>query len=206
MQPGQVTSPEKSRKWPARIFIGVGVIAALLIGVAIGNAANSKQGQISSLNGTISQQRGQIGTLQGKVGTLQGQVSTLQSQLSDETNTASHALAVATAKVQAADAAKQARLNQEAATLRARQAQLNQEIGMVQANQISNDGVYVVGKDIKSGTWHTNGGSQCYYATLGSTDTSNILDNNNFNGPDTVNVSGAFAFEINGGCTWVLVG
>jgi hypothetical protein len=38
IQPGQVTSPEKSRKWPARIFIGVGVIAALLIGVAIGNA------------------------------------------------------------------------------------------------------------------------------------------------------------------------
>jgi hypothetical protein len=65
MQPGQVTSPEKSRKWPTRIFIGVGVIVALLIGVAIGNAANSQQGQISSLNGTISQQGGQIGTLQG---------------------------------------------------------------------------------------------------------------------------------------------
>jgi hypothetical protein len=137
---------------------------------------------------------------------LQDQVSTLQTQLSEETNTAGHALAAATAKIRAADAAKQAWLNQEAVTLRARQAQLNQEIGMVQANQISNDGVYVVGEDIKSGIWHTNGGSQCYYATLGSTDTSNILGNNNFNGPDTVNVSGAFAFQINGGCTWVLVG
>jgi hypothetical protein len=71
-----------------------------------------------------------------------------------------------------------------------------------EATQISADGVYVVGTDIPGGTWHTGGGSQCYEATLGSTDTSNIIDNNNFTGPDTVSLSGAKAFDINGGCTW----
>ena len=71
-----------------------------------------------------------------------------------------------------------------------------------QATQISADGVYVIGQDIPGGTWHTSGGSQCYEATLASTDTSNIIDNNNFTGPDTVDLSGAKAFEINGGCTW----
>jgi hypothetical protein len=71
-----------------------------------------------------------------------------------------------------------------------------------QATQISDDGVYVVGQDIPGGTWHTTGGSQCYEATLGSTDTSNIIDNNNFTGPDTVNLAGAKAFDISGGCTW----
>jgi hypothetical protein len=71
-----------------------------------------------------------------------------------------------------------------------------------QATQISADGVYVVGTDIPGGTWHTSGGQQCYEATLASTDTSNIIDNNNFTGPDTVSLAGAKAFDISGGCTW----
>jgi hypothetical protein len=75
-----------------------------------------------------------------------------------------------------------------------------------QATQISDDGVYVVGQDIPGGTWHTSGGSQCYEATLNSTDTSNIIDNNNFTGPDTVSLAGAKAFDISGGCTWNHIG
>jgi hypothetical protein len=80
-----------------------------------------------------------------------------------------------------------------------------------QATQISSSGVYVVGQDIASGTWHTAGdggqtGSLCYYALLNSTNTNDIIDNNNFDGPETVDVSGAKAFEINGPCTWQLEG
>lgn len=76
-----------------------------------------------------------------------------------------------------------------------------------QATQISSSGVYVVGQDIESGTWHTSGDggqtdNECYYALLHSTDTSDIIDNNNFDGPETVNVSGAKALEIDGPCTW----
>jgi hypothetical protein len=71
-----------------------------------------------------------------------------------------------------------------------------------EATRISADGVYVVGQDIPGGTWHTSGGQQCYEATLASTDTSNIIDNNNFTGPDTVSLAGAKAFDISGGCTW----
>jgi hypothetical protein len=68
---------------------------------------------------------------------------------------------------------------------------------------ISEDGVYVVGSDMNRGTWHTTGGGQCYYARLASTDTMNILDNNNINGPATVTIgSSTKAFEIAGGCTW----
>jgi hypothetical protein len=57
---------------------------------------------------------------------------------------------------------------------------------------------------MQAGTWHTSGstdGSQCYYATLNSTDTSNIADNNIFTGPETVQVSSA-AFETDGSCVW----
>ena len=77
------------------------------------------------------------------------------------------------------------------------------------ATQISSSGVYVVGTDIASGTWHTsgNGGTgNCYYATLKSTNTSDIIDNNNFTGAETVNLSGAYAFQIDGPCTWALEG
>jgi hypothetical protein len=74
-----------------------------------------------------------------------------------------------------------------------------------EATQISESGVYVVGQDIPGGTWHTSGSpsdSSCYYATLNSTDTNDISHNNNFTGPETVDVSGVKAFEINGDCTW----
>jgi hypothetical protein len=72
-----------------------------------------------------------------------------------------------------------------------------------EATQISADGVYVISQDIPGGTWHTSGGGQCYEATLSGTDTINdIIDNNNFTGPDTVSMTGAKAFDINGGCTW----
>ena len=71
-----------------------------------------------------------------------------------------------------------------------------------EATQISADGVYVVGQDIPGGMWRTSGGTQCYEATLACTDTSNIIDNNNFTGPDTVSLAGAKAFDISGGCTW----
>lgn len=80
-----------------------------------------------------------------------------------------------------------------------------------QATQISASGVYVVGQDIAAGTWHTAGdggqtGNLCYYALLSSTNTSDIIDNNNFDGPETVSTSGADALEINGPCTWNLEG
>jgi len=73
------------------------------------------------------------------------------------------------------------------------------------ATVISQDGVYVVGSDIPGGTWHTSGGADCYEATMSGLDTTNvdqIISNNNFSGPSTVNLSGVKAFNITGGCTW----
>jgi hypothetical protein len=76
-----------------------------------------------------------------------------------------------------------------------------------QATQISLSSVYVVGQDIAAGTWHSEGdggqtGSQCYYALLRSSNTNDVIDNNNFDGPESVSTSGAYALEINGPCTW----
>lgn len=78
------------------------------------------------------------------------------------------------------------------------------------SNHIMNqDGVYVVGTDIARGTWHTAGAdtstrnNNCYYALLASTDTSNIIDNNNVTGPATITVGGnVAAVEVNGCLPW----
>jgi hypothetical protein len=141
-------------------------------------------------------------------------VSTLQGQLASAQNQAQQAMVTAEAKAKSDYAARNAALNQEAASLTQQEKTVKTEMGQLQANQISDSGVYVVGKDIKVGTWHTSGDggnndgfpNACYFATLNSTDTTNIADNNNFDGAETVDVSGAYAFEISGPCTWYYTG
>jgi hypothetical protein len=119
------------------------------------------------------------------------------------------ATAKADTKAQAQYAGKVAALKQQQ-TVASESRTLKAEQGQIQANTIRADGVYVVGKDISPGIWHTSGdggsGDQCYYATLNSTNTSDISDNNNFDGPGTVNLAGVVAFGISGPCTWIETG
>ena len=91
--------------------------------------------------------------------------------------------------------------------LKSQQAAVAAEAGRLDASKISDDGVYVAGQDIQAGTWHTpgdggQGGDNCYFAVLNSTDTSDIADNNNFDGLETVTVPAGKSFEISGGCPW----
>lgn len=76
-------------------------------------------------------------------------------------------------------------------------------------------GVYVVGQDIKGGTWHTSGAiggssGDCYVALLSSTDTNAsgaIIDNDNVTGPDTITVgAGVKAVQVSGCETWYRTG
>jgi hypothetical protein len=209
----QVTG--RRRQWPRRVGIAAVAVAALLAGVGIGSSANSNAGALTSARSASASLRGQVSTLHSQMGALQGQLTTAQAQARNAVGAATGA---ANAKAAAAYAARNAALSQNAATLKQQQATLAQQqhavkalMGQLQASQISGDGVYVVGRDIKAGVYHTNGSgntgaNDCYFATLNSTDTSNIADNNNFDGPETVDVSSAYAFEANGPCTWVKVG
>jgi hypothetical protein len=65
------------------------------------------------------------------------------------------------------------------------------------------EGIYVVGKEIKPGRYHTSGGSLCYWARLSSLNTDDITDNNVGGGPQTIEIqSGDAAFQIRGDCTF----
>ncbi len=206
------------RRWPKRVGSAAALVVALGVGSAIGATVASNTAAVNAANQKVAAAHRQIGTLQSQVSTLRSQASTMQSQASTlqaqyqqaKTN-AQNAAAIANTKASSAWASRNAALSQRAATLNAQAKNIAAETGNLQANQISADGVYVVGHDIKAGIWHTNGdngagGNACYFATLNSTDTSNIADNNNFDGPETVNVNAAYAFEISGPCTWVKVG
>jgi hypothetical protein len=210
-----LTRASGPRQWPKRAGIAVLAVAALLAGAGIGSSANHNAGALASARSAEASLRTQVSTLNGQAGTLKNQLATAQAQAR---NAVAAATAAANAKAAAAYAARNAALSQQTATLKQQQATLAQQqqavkaqMGELQASQISGDGVYVVGKDIQAGVYHTNGSgntgaNDCYFATLNSTDTSNIADNNNFDGPETVDVSSAYAFEVNGPCTWVKVG
>jgi hypothetical protein len=217
--PQQLEPEPTPRKWPRRAAIGVGLVAVLGVGVAIGAAGHStgvsqaeytaSQAQASSLRGQVSGLRAQVSTDNAAVATARTTAATAQ-----QTANANAAAAYQSkqAALQATYQSKQAALQSQQQTVAGEQQTLKQELGEVQANTISSDGTFVVGQDIKPGTYHTNGSgnagaNDCYYATLNSTDGSltSIIANGNFDGPETISLSGVYAFQANGPCTWNLV-
>lgn len=135
--------------------------------------------------------------------------ATLSSQVAAADARAANAVSAAQAAAQKDYAARNAALNQEAATLNRKSQTIAAEIGELKANTIRAYGMYVVGHDIKSGTWHTVGdghlsGNLCRFTMTGSAKRSNNPPGPvYFDGPWTVNLSGVYAFYIYGPCTWI---
>lgn len=68
------------------------------------------------------------------------------------------------------------------------------------------DGIYEIGNDIQPGKYKTAGGENCYYARLGSLDSSDIISNHFGPGPKVVQVKKTdVAFESSGCGSWKLV-
>jgi hypothetical protein len=217
--PPQPESEPKPRKWPRRAAIGGALVVVLVVGVAIGGAGHStgvSQAKYNASRAQVSSFKSQVSGLQTQVGTDNAAVATARTNAADAQQTANANAAAAYKSKQASLAqtyqSKEATLAATQKTAAGDQQTLNQELGQVQANTMSSDGTFVVGQDIKSGTYHTNGSGNagaddCYYATLNSTNGSltSIIANGNFDGPETMNLSGVYAFQVNGPCTWVLV-
>jgi len=195
--PPESRPPPRTSKKVIRLTAAV-VGGLVLLGGAFAAGSAAGRSAIPGYQHQIAQAHRNLTAEQAKLATQKATLATEQAQVQTAQTAAKNAMSTALAQVRA-------QYKSRLASVRSLQRKLRQEQGIVQSSTISADGVYVVGKDIPAGLYHTSGGNQCYYATLGSTDTFNILDNNNFNGPETVDVSGAYAFEINGGCTWVKV-
>ena len=134
--------------------------------------------------------------------------ATLSSQVAAADARAANAVRAAQAAAQKDYAARNAALNREAVTLNRKSQTIAAEIGELKANTIRADGMYVVGHDIQSGTWHTAGdghlsGGLCRFTVIDSVKLANTPPGPiYFDGPWTVHLSGAYGFYINGPCTW----
>lgn len=214
----------KARRWPKRFALGLSLVAALGVGVGLAThntgisqaTYNASQARVSALTTRLSALNAQVSGLQTQVSNDNAAVATAQNDAATAKQTANANAAAAykgrEAALQATYQGKEATLAQTQQTANQEAATLKQELGQVQANTLNGDGTYVVGQDIKSGTYHTNGSgdtgqNDCYYATLNSTNGSlySIIANDNFDGPETISLSGVYAFQVNGPCTWNLI-
>jgi hypothetical protein len=63
-----------------------------------------------------------------------------------------------------------------------------------------------VGRDIQPGKYHTDGGEGCYWEkNTGGSDIDSIIDNDNVDGPVTLNIDSPFFKSARCG-TWTKVG
>lgn len=134
--------------------------------------------------------------------------ATLRSQVTTANARAANAVRAAQAAAQKDYQARNAALNRQAAGLKRQRQVVAAELGELQANTIRAAGMYVVGHDIKSGTWHTAGdggtsGGLCNYVVWSGVSRPGYTVR--LDGPSTVDLSGAYAFSIGGPCTWVRV-
>jgi hypothetical protein len=183
------------------IIVAFIIVVAIGYGIGVGTSVTA-QHKLNNTQHKLTKVRHQLATVRNQLGTTKAKLSTTENNLTTARSAAANAGQIAAQKY----AADRAKLAGKEKTLAKDERAVNLLKGQIQSSAISADGVYVVSKDIKAGTWHTTGGSQCYYATLNSTNTDDISDNNNFNGPETVDVDAAFALQISGGCTWVRTG
>jgi hypothetical protein len=191
----------KTRFWTRKPALVTSAAALSAGGYGIGSSSNTSAQQ------SLSQERSQLATMHNKLSVADDKLSSGQAIVQSARTQASQAGAEAQAKY----ASQEAALGAKEKAVRQDERAVNAMEGRLQAAEISADGVYVVGQDIKSGTWHTpdDGGQNddaCYFATLNSTNTSDISDNNNFDGPKTVSFVGVEAFQISVPCTWYRVG
>lgn len=103
---------------------------------------------------------------------------------------------------------RKASLDKRDAGLKKREKSIKSQEREVAANTVPGDGVFVVGEDIKPGTYKTSGPSadgigSCYYAFKNGTGSdADIVDNNIVEGQATVSLSAGQIFETTSCSDW----
>lgn len=196
---------------PTWAKIAGALVAALALfgaGSAVGagnhtalDAANKRtaavQAKLITAKSQTASVQAQLTTLEARQAALQATVTEATGKLADATNKLGAQQSAVTAQ-KAFNDQRSSQLDAQAAALAARTAAAD-------ASSIG-DGLFQVGADIKAGRYHTAGAaSGCYWAKLRSSDTSNIADNSNSPGPQTIVIDSAY-FQSTGCGTWTKVG
>lgn len=181
---------------------------------------NAQRAVFEQRQAQLAKERASLGSTQATVSQQQASLAKQQASLAQQTRSLHSALAtmshdqavlkqeqaaLATTKTQVAQ--QQGVIKQQGAELQHQQATMNQELGAVKATQFDN-GLFEVGRDIRAGTYHTDGaqaGAQCSWSLLRSGNPSDVAGQNTSSGPQTVTVNSAF-FLSHGCSTWTKVG
>lgn len=97
-------------------------------------------------------------------------------------------------------AAKSERMDAKAKKISAREKEVEATETQAAKNSID-DGIWKVGTDFETGTYRAEAGSDCYWALLGSADTSDIINNGGFSPNQTLTIDSPW-FETSDCGTW----
>ena len=176
----------KPKKWPWIL----GLIAALIVGAAIGAAAKPDPGDPLATRTAALEQR------ETQVKDRDQNITDRENQLVSQTQTSNAQL----------DTRKQ-QLDEREAGLNSREQALVPKEQAAAKNTIKGDGIYLVGKDVNPGTYRNSGGSSCYWQRSSGTsgNMGEILANGNESGPAVVTIQPSdVAFTTKRCGTWTL--
>lgn len=143
------------------LLVVTALISGLFLGIGIGAARSSGKTEIAAANARTA-------AVQSKLTSAQG-----------EANLATNALSAAQAGLDA----QKTELDAAAAAVAVREAKVGAVERAAKANTFAGEGTYLVGTDVKPGTYKADAMEGCYWARLKSLDTSDIIGNQNADGP-----------------------
>lgn len=206
--------------------VSAAVLAALLIGSALGaGATSSSQNEASSLQADLIQAQEDLLSSQQESSDLltenqelssdlessQDDLEELQQDYDYTTRNLSKLEAKLETKLAEADEAladanahKESLRKQEAAARELRR-RLDKELGLI-VNSKFGDGVWRVGGEITPGIYRAPAGASCYWAILNSADTSDISNNGGFTANQTVTLTAGHWFETSDCGQWKKIG
>lgn len=139
----------------------VALILGLFIGIGMGAATSSGQKEIAAANNRAAAAEGEIAAAKSEAKTATDTLAAAQQGIADQ----------------------RAALDAAAAAVAAREKKVGAVEKAALANTFAGDGTYLVGKDVRPGVYKAAAMTGCYWARLKSIDTSDIIDNQNADGP-----------------------
>jgi hypothetical protein len=189
--------PDGQRPKPRWLPLVAASVAALLVGIAIGAASNSHSSQVNSLKRHLASSKSDASLARSRADGEQQDIADLKTQLSAATTLAAIAQQKAEQKAQSDYATKLAAVKDRENQVKGREDAVSKREAAVQkaeqglqATAFDGDGLYLVGRDVQPGVYSTTASDSgnCYIARLSSTNTNDIIDNQNTSGPTTVTI------------------
>lgn len=148
-----------------------------------------------------SEREAQVGRLTQERDEARAKASQAVSDLRTAQDVRAQAVAEADGRAEDAEAAletEREKLKEREAELKEREAAVASTERQAAANSFEGDGTYIVGEDVRPGTYKSSGGHGCYWARLDRDE--EIIDNNLSDGPAVLTIKSSDAQVRVSGC------